>query len=305
MYKFLLMSAALIPNFSHAATFKSFDVPGAYGTCGTAIASNGLVAGTTLVPESVATGSRTTGATTYEVTPFLYDNGRLTYPHANLPAGIVSFTGVNKNRFITALAFNASVTPASTTNFLYHLGQVTIPSAGGIPLLGLSGITDHEVILGQTETQPSGEFSLPRQFGFLLAKNGHVTPIDDGVSSLSPRAMDAGARHVVGTALGGPLAAWVFASGVFKPVAYPGNTFTFPTGVDEKGNISGSYVLIDSATGNPTSTHGFFLRHGVYTTYDVPRAGVMATSIGGMNEAGQITGCYADAKGTHGFIRTP
>jgi hypothetical protein len=301
----LLLSAALIPGLCSAATLESFDVPGAYGTCGSAIASNGLVAGNTIDPYAVVgSASRAVGSAAPVVAPFLYFNGRLSYPRVNMPAGMVTFMGVNKYRVITASTFNNSVTGPLTTNFLYHQGQVTLPSAGSLPVTGLSGITDYHVLLGQSQTTPTGEFSLARTFGFVLANNGQVTIIDDGSSDITPRAMDAKAYHVVGTALGKLSGGWVFAAGVFKPVSYPGNTFTLPTGVDEKGTITGSYVVIP-ATGNTSPSHGFFLRHGVYTTYDVPLSGVTATAIEGMNEAGQITGCYTDAKGTHGFLQTP
>jgi hypothetical protein len=299
----LLLSAALIPHFSYAATFESFDVPGAYGTCASAIASNGLVAGSTLVPESVGAASQTSGSRAPVVTPFLYANGRQSYPHVNMPPGTVSFTGVNRERFITASAFNENATAPSIVNFLYHNGKVTFPSAGNLPVLRLLGISDNNVLLGQSEVQPTGGYPFARPIGFLLRKNGEITVIDDGRSEISPRAMDANAHQVVGTALGIMSGGWVFKAGVFKPVSYPGAAFTTPTGVDTQGTVSGSYVIIDNASGN-TSTHGFFLRHGVYKTYDAPLTGVTGTSIEGMNEAGQFTGCYANANGTHGFTST-
>ena len=68
-----LLPACLVPCLAQAATFQSFDVQGAGGTCGDAIASNGLVAGNTLAPESVSTSSRATG---FAATPFLYAAGQ-------------------------------------------------------------------------------------------------------------------------------------------------------------------------------------------------------------------------------------
>ena len=88
-------------------------------------------------------------------------------------------------------------------------------------------------------------------------------------------------------------------------MTFPGAAFTVPAGVDERGIISGSYYVGDLSPGGNAVSHGFFLRHGTYTTFDAPRAGVTSTFIQAMNEADQITGCYVDAKGTHGFVHTP
>ena len=300
MRHLLFLTVALVPGLSHAATIQSFDVPGAFGTCGNAIASTGVVAGNTLVDDLAGTNARLSQVAGSKTRPFLYANGHLSYPHLNMPAGSVTFTGLNAKRFITASAFNGSATAPATMNFLYYRGAITTPSAGSLPVLGLYGITNRGVILGQSQTQPSGGSGFPRSFGFLLAEDGNVTIIDKGSSSLTPRGMDANAHHVVGTTISG---AWVFAGGAFTPVTYPGSSFTIPTGVDKNGTISGSYIVIGSGT--PPQSHGFFRRRGVYTTYDVPLAGVTATAINAMNEAGQITGCYTDPTGTHGFIAAP
>ena len=197
MRHLLLLSATLLPCLTHAATFQSFDVPGAYGTCGSAIASTGLVAGTTTVPVSVGTNSRTTAPT---VKPFLYAGGQLFYPHNGLPAGTVTFTGVNKDRFITGNAFNGDITNPVSINFVDHRGMIAIPTAGTLPITVFSGITDGRVLLGQATVKTSlgGGFYWDRNVGFLLSPGGAVTPIDDGSSSLIPRGMDAKADRVVG-----------------------------------------------------------------------------------------------------------
>ncbi len=300
----LPLLACLVPCLAHAATFQSFDVPGAYGTCGSAIASNGLVAGDTVEPLAVGTTLR---ATTQSAMPFLYAAGQFSFPHANLPAGTVTFTGVNKDRFITGGSFNNSITSPVSTSFVYHYGAITTPMAGIFPVSAFTGITDRGALLGQVtiKTPLQGGFDTERTIGFLRAPNGQVTTIDDGSSYVSPRGTDARADHVVGYSFGNTNAGWVFSAGVFAPVNFPGASLTIPAGIDARGTITGSYLTGDPSTPASLVGHGFFLRDGTYTTYDVPRPGVTTTYIQGMNEAEQITGCYTDAKGTHGFLRTP
>ncbi len=300
----LLLSACLAPCLAHAATFQSFDVPGASGTCGSAIASNGLVAGTTVVPLSVTAG-RTVSASNF--TPFLYAAGQFTYPHSSLLAGTVIFTGVNRSRAITGNDFNDNVLAASTIPFVLHHGAISTPAAGTLAVSALNGITDRGVLLGESTVRTSlgGGFYTSRTSGFLKAPNGAVTVIDDGSPGIFPQGMNARADKVVGYGFGGGVGGWLFAAGAFTPVAFPGASFTIPRGVDEAGTVSGYYFVGDLTQGGNAAGHGFFLRHGTYTTYDVPRAGVTSTFIQAMNEAEQITGCYVDARGTHGFIRTP
>jgi hypothetical protein len=303
----LLLTACLVPCFARAETFQSFDVPGAYGTCGSAIASTGLVAGTTLVPDTVGTAETDSTTPAQTVQPFLYAAGRLSYPQHGLPAGLVTFTGVNSHRAVTGNAFNGNALDPVTVNFVYHDRKISTPSIGALSLGALIGITDRGVILGETfvPTPIGGGFTWNRTVGFLRAADDTVTMIDDGSGLLAPRGMDAKADRVVGTGLANGSGGWLFSHGAFTAVTYPGSTFTIPSGVDESGTISGTYQVGDPAPGATVVSHGFFLRHGIYTTYDVPRRGVTGTAIQGMNEADQITGCYTDAKGTHGFIRTP
>ena len=87
---------------------------------------------------------------------------------------------------------------------------------------------------------------------------------------------------------------------MFTPISFPGAAFTFPRSVTSKAAVSGNYL-----TGNGTTltTHGFRFKGGAYTSFDLP--GADATSIGGMNETGQITGCFTKGGHTHGFLYTP
>ena len=71
---------------------------------------------------------------------------------------------------------------------------------------------------------------------------------------------------------------------------------TVALGINDRGQIVGDYV--DAKHGN---RHGFLLRHGVYTAFDVPSA--VITVAEGINDIGTIAGAYVDAGGVaHGFV---
>jgi probable HAF family extracellular repeat protein len=78
-------------------------------------------------------------------------------------------------------------------------------------------------------------------------------------------------------------------------VDYPHGTFNAATGINNQGQIVGTY----SVTGE-TGQHGFLYSGGVFTTLDVPLA--TNTSAVDINDRGQIVGEYGDNRGTHGFV---
>jgi uncharacterized membrane protein len=89
-------------------------------------------------------------------------------------------------------------------------------------------------------------------------------------------------------------------SGVFTFLQFPGSVFTQALGIDNTGQVVGSYV---DAAGN---THGFIynIATNTYTEIDDPNAvGPMGTVVNGINDNGQIVGFYVDAGGnTDGFV---
>ena len=76
---------------------------------------------------------------------------------------------------------------------------------------------------------------------------------------------------------------------IFTSLDVPRATYTSPHGINDSGQIVGSY-------GADGTSHGFLLgSDGVYTTFDVPDA--TETVAYGINNAGQIVGSYSDADG--------
>ncbi|HEX4703499.1 MAG TPA: hypothetical protein VH352_15335, partial [Pseudonocardiaceae bacterium] len=86
-------------------------------------------------------------------------------------------------------------------------------------------------------------------------------------------------------------------------LAFPGAAMTQALGVNDHREVVGVYTV---GTGNNAMTHGFvWTAANGFRTVDDP-AGVGATTVNGVNNAGQLVGFYADAAGnTHGMLATP
>ena len=88
-------------------------------------------------------------------------------------------------------------------------------------------------------------------------------------------------------------------------VQYPGSSSTMARGINNSGDIAGTYDCSLAAgctlTGEAgaAGSHGFLLQDGVYTRIDVP--GGTNTVARGISEQGTIIGHYRAAGVTHGF----
>lgn len=276
----IFMSCLFYPFLANAASIHKFNLPGYLTTCGTAIASNGLVAG-------LANGGETGGSA-----PFLRYTNKFSTPSYGLPPGVVYYEGVNRSGDLVGFEITENFT---VTPFRIHAGSVTLIAAASV-----NAITDNGTMLEEVATQPAQGFG-PYYVGVVVRPNGATTVLDDGTGQVQPAGMDAHGERVVGTSLGpNGEQAWMFHAHKFTPVAVPGALLTNPSGVDQAGRVSGTYYSGDP--NNPVS-HGFLLQDGVYTSWDVP--GASSTEILGGNNSGQITGCYADQTGEHGFWATP
>ena len=86
---------------------------------------------------------------------------------------------------------------------------------------------------------------------------------------------------------------------------YPGATSTQARGINNPGEIVGTFVCAAACT-NPLTgqvstagTHGFLLQNGVYTQLDVP--GASGTTPRGISSNGTVVGQYSVAGVTHAF----
>jgi hypothetical protein len=86
-------------------------------------------------------------------------------------------------------------------------------------------------------------------------------------------------------------------SGIYTSVDYPGATDSYLYGLNNNGQIVGAYDYTMGST-----THGFLLDSGTFTSFDVPYAGVLWTYPFGINDKGRIVGQYWDSNNyTFGF----
>jgi len=90
-------------------------------------------------------------------------------------------------------------------------------------------------------------------------------------------------------------------SGKFTTLAYPGATATQAFGLNDSGEVVGTYT---TGSGNAAVTHGFTWRAGKWASFNIN--GASSTAINGVNNEGDLVGFYTDAKGnTDGFLALP
>lgn len=104
---------------------------------------------------------------------------------------------------------------------------------------------------------------------------------------------------------------FVLSNSSFATIDFPGAAesapgwYSFVGGINGGGDLAATYCAAEPCANPSSSTHGFLLSGGNYTTFDVP--GAFATLVGGVNSAADVVGAYFDAVGggIHGFLRTP
>lgn len=279
----------LVSVTAQAGRLKSFDYPGGKPTCGLGLSSIGTVVGNNF----------TLSAPTDF---FTWRDGHFTTLSPALPAGFVSISGINRHGVLAG-----SVTTVSSSfifqsmGFTLHGTKVTTVNLPRAFSVAATGINDSGLIVGYTQTSQGGP-----TLGF-VTDGKHTTTLDGGTGTTLPVAIDASGSSVVGmTQATDPAAGTVTLSGFlyrdhhFTAIAYPGATTTFAYGLSSPDVVYGTYF---AGSGTSSVEHGFIYRHGTYKSFDV--AGASATQVAGANASGQFTGCYTDAKGTHGFVFTP
>jgi uncharacterized membrane protein len=98
----------------------------------------------------------------------------------------------------------------------------------------------------------------------------------------------AGARH-----------GYLLSGGSFTTIDVPGATLTAVFGLNDLGDVVGSYIDADRAR------HGFLLSGGNYTTIDVDVPNATNNYATGINDAGQISGKFDVDGTTRGFLAIP
>lgn len=93
------------------------------------------------------------------------------------------------------------------------------------------------------------------------------------------------------------------AAGQITPISFPGASSTNVSGINNSGQVVGTFCNPSDNIFNPFPCHGFVLFNGNYQTIDFP--GSMNTFAGTINNLGQIVGQYQDTSRVfHGFLAT-
>ena len=261
--------------------FQNLAIPAPAGatTTPTALNDNGAIAGL------LNSGS---GATFHTI-GFLFSNGNFT--HFKFPGSTDTFPNdMNKNGVIVG-TFRG---PNGAGSFMAHNGvfhQMTLP---GFPnaFTAANGVNDLGDIVGVFTRNGSN-------VGFLLHQ-GKLTIISfpgaaGGTfpSSINNQGVIVGHFFTGEQRDGGHGFMWK--SGAFSNVEFPGAVATFPVKISNNGDIVGTYidsVLLD---------HGFSFDKGRYSTMDRSEPGFQDTQIAAVNSFDNILGFTSGSSGVKWF----
>ena len=247
---------------------------------------------------------------------FLFRDGRFT-PLGGVPgATIAVHLNVNNRGQVVGLYIDAAeaatAPPGQLPPFRSFVkdrhGRVTTFAVPGAAATLAAGINDRGQIAGTyRQAAPGGGPPPPGTVhGFVRQPGGRITTIDlpgranTAVTDINNRGQLVG---MTGDAAGQGLGFVRDPDGKLTIIELPG-----PAGVQEilalndRGQVTGTWDdRPEPPTIEPGSRHGFVWDRGRLTRFDVP--GSLATAPFGINNAGQITGAYADATGNnHGFV---
>jgi len=91
---------------------------------------------------------------------------------------------------------------------------------------------------------------------------------------------------------------FTYSNGVFSSVTFPESASTYLDGVNNFGQVAGTYSLVEQA-----NSHTFLQNGNNFTTEDFPFA--VSTAAANINDLGQIVGVYVDDSNvTHGYLMT-
>ncbi len=261
-------------------TYSSISVPGATRTFASGINNMGQIVGSYSDSNGGWHG-------------YVYTNGTFTnfldVPGAN-PTTPIEIGGINDAGEIVGSILSPS---PNGRGFLYSDGIFTdiyYPQSFSTTAKGINN---------------AGQILVGTGFVDFVLSNGELTPII--VPNISQTVVQASAINNIGQVVGS------FGSsndvqgflqdtnGEVTTFRFPGAVRTYPSGINDFGEIVGYYQ------GTDAPQHGFIYRNNVFTSFDEPSAGsFLGTQTGNINNAGQIVGTFTDASGRiQGFLATP
>jgi probable HAF family extracellular repeat protein len=216
---------------------------------------------------------------------FVYRNGDFTlfdYPGADTDT---TGFGINDSGLISGWGVRQA---AAAVGFLYDGTNFKAIRAPGASATFARGINNAGVVVGA-----QGSFGAVRGFALIGSLFRKVSPpgsyldtFADGINNLN---------QIVGTADEG---GFYYGKGVYKTIAFPGASQTWPVGINDDGIVVGWY------TTDGCVDCGFAYRKGKFVSLRYP--GALATFTAGINNQGQIVGTYqVDSSTLHGFVTSP
>jgi hypothetical protein len=210
------------------------------------------------------------------------------------PVGFTEADGINDRGDVVGTYRSGTALTDPLHGFLLHDGSYTtidVPGAHGVTFaLGINAQGD--VVGGFLEGAGT--------HGFVLRQGGYTALDAPGARGFTSAAGINAQGDIVGRyqdAPGGALHGFLLRAGSFTTLDFPGAPATNAFGIDDAGDVVGSYV--DTAG----VEHGFLLRSGSYSRLDAPKA-LSRTVATGINANGDISGYYLDRTGAlHGFLR--
>ncbi len=231
---------------------------------------------------------------------------RSRYRNENFPHSVqTQVTGLNDRGVTVGFWSDMNTASQMNDNFGFysvggHFHSVNFPTTRNAspPVNQLLGVNNGDVAVG-FYTDANGN---DHGYRYNIARHRFRSVTIRGASSLTAAAIN-NMGDVAGffTGSGGVTKAFLMRPGGHTTrLAYPGATMTQAFGVNDAREVVGVY---QTGTGDNAKMHGFTWtsRHG-FKTVDDPH-GRGATTINGVNNAGDLVGFYTDAAGnTHGLL---
>jgi probable HAF family extracellular repeat protein len=262
-------SSALVTNVN--VTFTTIDVPGAGYTNVTAINTAGDMVGN--YGQDVNLDSH----------GFLYSNGTFTY--FDYPMEVVTAPlGINDSGLIVGHAGQNPV-----VGFLYDGTSFTTLRAGNRSATFSTGINNAGWVVGG-----AGTIYTTKAFEM---RNGHYKAINFPGEYTYAAATGINNLGVVVGWTSSPQHGYIYRSGKFGSIQYPGADQTTAWGINDSGIVVGWYSI-------GATIFAFAAKNGKYVSFSYP--GAVLTAAEGINAAGQIVGTYELAdRIDHGFVTSP
>jgi hypothetical protein len=235
-------------------------------------------------------------------------HGHGSYQGENFPGSVqTQVTGLNNNH--VTVGFWSSMNNASMVNdnsgFWAHDGEfhnANFPTGASAspPVDQLLGVNDSGVAVGfWTDANGSNH-------GYLVNVNtavfSAVTDPNAPGASLTAAAINSGG-DIAGfyTSQNGKTDGFLLEGSTFIDLSVPGASSTMALGVNGHNEVVGTYTA-----GSGAATHGFtWTLGGGFQSIDDPH-GVGATTVNGVNDAGDLVGFYVDSAGnTDGMLAAP